>query len=150
MGRIKKLTSQFSKVIGIVTFLQKSLGIKPEEAIEKIFHFVQNTVNRYKNQNGEPAAIITESEALEELRTEIEILRQEAVEFEKEKAWSTSSARIFYGTVFTYIVFATTFYFLGIINYFQIAFIPTAGYILYTILLPLFKKWWMASQEKNY
>jgi len=83
---------------------------------------------------------------IEELKKEIELIKERNKRVEADKAWETSVARVVCIVVMTYILTAVVFYFIGVRNYLLNALIPTVGFYLSTQSLPFIKKWWM---EKN-
>ena len=67
---------------------------------------------------------------------------------ELDKAWETSKTRRAIVAFITYLTAATFLKLIGndapLIN----AFVPTGGYILSTISLPIVKEWWITRQSK--
>lgn len=84
-----------------------------------------------------------------ELKREIDLIKERNKRVEMDKAWETSSWRIFFICVMTYIIVAVVFYFIGIKNFLLNALIPTIGFYLSTQSLPFLKKWWAAKIYKK-
>ena len=82
-------------------------------------------------------------ENIEEIKKEIELLKERNKRVEADKAWETSKFRIFSVLVMTYIITSIVFYFIGVGNYLLNALIPTTGFYLSTQSLPFIKKWWI-------
>jgi len=80
---------------------------------------------------------------IEELKKEIDLVKERNKRVEADKAWETSSFRILSIVAMTYIVTAIVFYFIGVRNYLLNALIPTLGFYLSTLSLPFIKKWWI-------
>ena len=79
---------------------------------------------------------------IEELKKEIDLIKDRNQKVQLDKAWETSLFRVFFITGITYIVIAIVFYLIGVENFLVNALIPTIGYYLSTQSLPLIKKWW--------
>lgn len=82
-------------------------------------------------------------EELEEVRKEINLIKERNKRVEADKAWETSGLRIFSIVIMTYIITAVVFYFIGVKNFMLNALIPTLGFYLSTQSLPFIKKWWV-------
>jgi len=87
---------------------------------------------------------------LEEIKKEIDLIKERNKRVEIDKAWETSNFRIFSVLVMTYIITAIVFYFIGVKNFMLSAFIPTVGFYLSTQSLPFIKKWWVGKFIKKY
>ena len=81
-------------------------------------------------------------EKIIQLEADVETIKDRNLRVESDKAWETSTFRIFSITVITYIVASLVLYFLGARNPMLNALVPTAGYFLSTQSLPIIKKWW--------
>lgn len=79
---------------------------------------------------------------VESIEKEIEALKQRNARVEADKAWETSSVRIFSIAVVTYLIASLLLFFIGAKNVLSNALIPVIGYYLSTRSLPLIKKWW--------
>jgi len=79
---------------------------------------------------------------LEELKSEIDLIKERNERVEADKAWETSNFRVFSIVAMTYIITALVFYIIGVKNFLLNALIPTLGFYLSTQSLPFIKKWW--------
>jgi len=82
-------------------------------------------------------------EELEELKAEIEKIKERNARVEADKAWETSLARKVLIAVLTYIVITLFFLAASLPKPFINALIPTLAFILSTLSIPFFKKMWM-------
>lgn len=80
---------------------------------------------------------------LEELQFEIEEIKKRNQRVEVDKAWETSWTRKIVITILTYIVIVIFFYFAGLPKPFINAIVPAIAFVLSTLTVPLFKKWWL-------
>lgn len=80
---------------------------------------------------------------IEEIKKEIEILKKRNAMVETDKAWETSVLRKFLIAIFTYLAITIYMWAIGIDLPMLNAIIPTIGFLLSTLTLPLFKKWWV-------
>lgn len=80
---------------------------------------------------------------IEELEKEITAIKNRNKDVEADKAWETSKARIFVITLITYVLASLVLYIIDIKEFFFGALIPTLGYFLSTLSLPIIKKWWV-------
>jgi len=62
---------------------------------------------------------------------------------EADKAWETSKFRIGIIVVITYIVSVIVMYVIKVDRYYLSALIPTIGFLLSTLSLPVLKRWWV-------
>lgn len=76
------------------------------------------------------------------LEKEIEAIKERNLRVEAEKAWETSTFRVFSIAVITYITASAVLYLIGVKSYLFSALVPTVGYYLSTQSLPLLKRWW--------
>lgn len=81
-----------------------------------------------------------------ELRVEKIEKRNQSVEIDK--AWETSKTRKLLLVVFTYSIIGTYMYAIGVVSPWINAVIPTLGFMLSTLTLPFFKKFWVKSISK--
>ncbi len=82
-------------------------------------------------------------EEIEEIRKEIDLIKERNKRVEADKAWETSSVRVVSVLVMTYIITAVVFYFIGVKNFMLNALIPTVGFYLSTQSLPFIKRVWI-------
>jgi len=80
---------------------------------------------------------------------EINLIKERNKRVELDKAWETSWTRKILVAVLTYIVIVIFFYFAKLQNPFVNAIVPTLGFVISTFSIPLFKNWWIKSQNKN-
>jgi len=79
----------------------------------------------------------------EELKKEIAELKARNERVETEKAWETSKLRKIIIAILTYLVIVLFFYFAKLSRPFLNAIVPTIGFILSNLSIPLFKKLWV-------
>jgi len=79
---------------------------------------------------------------IEEIKKEINLIKERNKKVEADKAWETSVFRVVCVLVMTYIITAIVFYFIGVNNFLPNALIPTLGFYLSTQSLPFVKKFW--------
>jgi len=82
-------------------------------------------------------------EDLEQIKTEINLIKERNKKVEADKAWETSKTRVLSILLMTYIITAIVFYFIGVRNFMLSALIPTVGFFLSTQSLPFIKRWWV-------
>ncbi|HAH04516.1 MAG: hypothetical protein UV78_C0028G0012 [Parcubacteria group bacterium GW2011_GWA2_43_17] len=80
---------------------------------------------------------------LEELQLEIEKVKSRNRHVEADKAWETCWTRKIVISFFTYIVIVVFFYFARLPQPFINAVVPAVAFILSTLTIPLFRKWWL-------
>lgn len=85
-------------------------------------------------------------EKIKNLEKEIETIKERNFRVETDKAWEVSWVRRAFITISTYII--ASIWLVLIDDTFPLlkAFVPSVGYLLSTLSLPLIKKWW----SKNY
>ena len=81
--------------------------------------------------------------SIEELQLEIEEIKKRNQRVEADKAWETSWTRKIVVSILTYIVIVVFFYFAGLPKPFINAIVPAIAFVLSTLTVPLFKKWWL-------
>ncbi len=77
------------------------------------------------------------------LESEVKAIIERNKRVELEKAWETSKTRKFFIVLITYLLMCLTFHSIGVENFFMNAIIPTLGYFLSTLSLPVFKDCWL-------
>lgn len=80
---------------------------------------------------------------LKEIENEINTVKERNVRVEADKAWELSWTRKVIVALVTYFVITLFFIVMNIPNPFVNSLIPTLGFILSTLSLPLFKDFWM-------
>lgn len=87
---------------------------------------------------------------LEKLKQEIANIKQRNKKVEADKAWETSLFRKISILISTYLLASLVMYVIKVERVFFNALIPTLGYFLSTLTMPLLKKWWITVYyEKN-
>jgi len=79
----------------------------------------------------------------EEIQKEIENIKERNRRVEADKAWETSWARKLLISALTYIVIVIFFITAKLPNPFVNAIVPSLAFILSTLTVPIFKKWWL-------
>lgn len=85
---------------------------------------------------------------LDELKKEIDEIKSRNKRVEADKAWETSWTRKLLILTLTYIVIVIFFLVTNLPNPFINAIIPSVAFILSTLSIPLFKKWWINKLQK--
>lgn len=88
-------------------------------------------------------------ESFDEIRKEIDLIKERNKRVEQDKAWETSKTRVVSVVLMTYVITAVVFYFIGVKNYLLNALIPTVGFYLSTQSLPFIKTIWTNKIYKN-
>lgn len=78
-----------------------------------------------------------------EIEKEIELIKDRNARVEKDKAWEISSARRFTIAAGTYIIAACWLLVIRDSYPWLKALVPTGGYLLSTLSLPIIKTWWL-------
>ena len=84
---------------------------------------------------------------LEELQQEIEQIKNRNKRVEANKAWETSWTRKILILSLTYTVAVLFFAIMQIGNPFVNAIVPTLGFFLSTLTIPLVKNWWVKTYK---
>ena len=79
----------------------------------------------------------------EQLKNEIENIKTRNKKVEADKAWETSFSRKILIAVLTYFVIVLFFFVADLPKPFINAIVPTIGFILSTLTIPVFKKFWI-------
>ncbi|MEY2665162.1 MAG: hypothetical protein RLZZ480_267 [Candidatus Parcubacteria bacterium] len=77
------------------------------------------------------------------METELRQIQERNKRVELDKAWETSKTRRGLIASITYVVAALFMYRIGITEPFINALVPTGGYLLSTLSLPIIKQWWI-------
>ncbi len=85
---------------------------------------------------------------LKELEKEVRELQERNTRVELDKAWETSSTRKVSIAVLTYAVVVLFFFIANLPEPFINAMVPTAGFVLSTLSLPVIKATWVKTQKK--
>lgn len=86
--------------------------------------------------------------SIEELKKEVEEIKLRNKRVEGDKAWETSWTRKILILVLTYVVIVIFFFVVNLGNPFVNAIVPTIGFFLSTLTVPLFKQWWLKKIKK--
>jgi preprotein translocase subunit SecF len=87
---------------------------------------------------------------IQELKKELENIKQRNVRVEADKAWETSLFRKISIAITTYIIASVVMYFIGVSDFLLNALIPTIGYLLSTLSLPFIKDWWIKKYLRRF
>jgi peptidoglycan/LPS O-acetylase OafA/YrhL len=79
----------------------------------------------------------------EELKKEINEIQARNERVEMDKAWETSWTRKLLILILTYLVIVIFFFVSKLDNPFVNAIVPTIGFFLSTVSVPVVKKWWV-------
>ena len=80
---------------------------------------------------------------LQQLQSEIESIKQRNARVEADKAWETSWTRKIIILILTYLVIVVFFFFADLPQPFINAIVPALAFVISTLTVPLFKKWWL-------
>jgi len=80
---------------------------------------------------------------------EIELIKERNKRVETDKAWETSKTRRAIIALTTYFVIVIFLYIIGVPEPWFVASVPTIGYVLSTLTLPFFKKFWIKNMYKK-
>ena len=78
----------------------------------------------------------------QELRNEIQLIKERNRQVELNKAWETSWTRRVFILAMTFIVACVWLFVIGEQDIFLKAMVPTVGYLLSTLSIPWLKTWW--------
>lgn len=85
---------------------------------------------------------------IDQLKKDIEEIKNRNARVELDKAWETSFARKVVIGLLTYIVVVLFFVFASLPSPFIGAIVPTIGFVLSTLSMPIFKRWWICRRKK--
>ena len=83
------------------------------------------------------------------MEKEINLIKERNRRVETDKAWETSNTKRAIITVMTYIVIVIFLFIINAPSPWLTALVPTIGYLLSTLTMPLFKKLWIKSINKK-
>ena len=86
---------------------------------------------------------------IEQIKKDIQEIKERNVRVEGDKAWETSLFRKVLITILTYVVIVIFFLFAGLPKPFLNPIVPTLGFILSTASIPYFKKLWIKRHNKK-
>jgi len=87
--------------------------------------------------------------SIEELKKEIDEIKIRNKQVEADKAWETSWTRKILVLALTYIVIVIFFFIAKLPKPFTNAIVPSVAFILSTLTVPIFKKWWLNRIHKQ-
>jgi len=87
--------------------------------------------------------------SLEDLQSEISAIKERNRRVEADKAWEISWTRKIIVLLLTYAVVVVFFFFAHLSKPFINAIVPAIAFVLSTLTVPLFKKWWLKKFHKN-
>ncbi|MFA6521871.1 MAG: hypothetical protein WCT53_05835 [Candidatus Gracilibacteria bacterium] len=85
---------------------------------------------------------------IEELKQEIDEIKARNRRVETDKAWETSWTRKILILALTYIVIVIFFFVVKLPNPLVNAVVPSVAFLLSTMTVPVFKKWWLSKIKK--
>jgi preprotein translocase subunit SecF len=88
-------------------------------------------------------------EEIEQIKRDIEEIKERNRRVEKDKAWETSITRKVLVAILTYIVVILFFFFAKLPKPFLNAIVPTIGFLLSTFSVSFVKKVWLKNKLKN-
>ena len=77
------------------------------------------------------------------MKKELQSIKERNARVEADKAWETSFARRAIIAIMTYLIVVLFLFMINAPKPWLNALVPTAGFILSTLTLPYFKKWWL-------
>ena len=83
------------------------------------------------------------------MQEEIQSIKARNARVEADKAWETSATRKSIIAVMTYFAVVVFLHSIGAPNPWLSEFVTAVGYLLSTLTLPFFKKWWINSIYKK-
>ena len=83
-----------------------------------------------------------------QIEKEINQIKKRNKKVESDKSWETSTFRRITIALMTYIIIVLFLWIIKLPNYWLNALVPTAGFILSTLSLPILKKWWIKNNCK--
>ncbi|MBI2415584.1 MAG: hypothetical protein HYV33_02905 [Candidatus Kerfeldbacteria bacterium] len=85
---------------------------------------------------------------IEELKKELDEIKARNKRVEADKAWETSWTRKLLVLMLTYFVIVIFFLVAKLSDPFTNAVVPSVAFVLSTLTVPLFKKWWLNNIRK--
>ncbi|PIZ00519.1 hypothetical protein COY62_02115 [bacterium (Candidatus Howlettbacteria) CG_4_10_14_0_8_um_filter_40_9] len=89
---------------------------------------------------------------LEQIKQDIAEIKERNIKVEADKAWETSLVRKVLITSLTYIIIVIFFIYLKFSNPYLTALVPTIGFVVSTLSIPIFKNIWLENfyrKKKN-
>jgi len=85
----------------------------------------------------------------QDLKSEIENIKKRNKKVETDKAWETCISRKILISLLTYSAITLFFFYTKLEKPFINAIVPTIGFVLSTLSMPIFKKYWIKFLYKN-
>ncbi len=85
--------------------------------------------------------------SIEELQKEVEEIKERNRRVELDKGWETSWARKVIVLALTYLVIVVFFIFARLPQPWLNAVVPATAFVLSTLSVPMFKKWWLNNRR---
>ena len=85
---------------------------------------------------------------IEELENELDKIKERNKKVEADKAWETSLSRKIIVAILTYVVVVIFFFFAALPNPLTNSIVPTLGFIISTLSIPVFRKIWLKFKNK--
>ncbi len=85
---------------------------------------------------------------IEELKKEIAQIKKRNKRVEADKSWETSLFRVVLIAVLTYFVIVLFFYVAELPKPWVNPVVPTVGFVLSTLTVPLAKRWWLRRKKQ--
>ena len=89
------------------------------------------------------------STSLDELAKEIKLIKERNKRVETDKVWETSWTRRILLALFTYLAIGLYLHAINISNPWLNAIVPAIGFLLSSLTLPYFKKYWLKHLYKK-
>ena len=88
-------------------------------------------------------------ERISKIESSLETIDERNQRVELEKSWEQSNTRVFSIFFLTYLLMCLVFYVLGISEFYLSAIIPSLGYLLSTLSLPIIKRLWIKQRSNQ-
>jgi hypothetical protein len=82
------------------------------------------------------------------MEIELQQIQERNKRVELDKAWETSKTRRGFVAAITYVIAAAFMTRIGVSDPLINALVPTGGYLLSTLSLPIIKQWWILKYDK--
>lgn len=86
---------------------------------------------------------------MEHLEQRIQRIEERNEKVEADKAWETSATRRALIALFSYIAIGLYLWAIGVPKAWINAIVPTAGFMISTLTMPFFKKYWLKRRMRN-
>ena len=84
--------------------------------------------------------------SLNDLHKNVELIKTRNQKVESDKAWETSFFRRLIITVMTYFIVVLFFWIIKVPYFWLNALVPTGGFVLSALSLPIIKVWWVKNR----